>query len=116
MTNIETTFARTFENWDIKLPPDAFAMKQPGTIHKAGWTIRYVFDEDYLDYYATHRMTNDRHVRIHADGHSAVLESPQDFIVYPKDADEEARLKAKEDYHAYNQAVYAKLREKGLIE
>lgn len=116
MTNIEEIFAEYFAHWGIKLPPDAIAMKQPGTIHKAGWTIRYVFYEDCLDYYATHRMTNERHVRIHADGHSESLDSRREFVVYPKDADEEARLKAKEDYQAHNQAVYAKLREKGLIE
>lgn len=91
-------------------------MKQPGKIRKAGWNIRYVFGEDHMDYYATHRMTNDRHVRIHADGRSESLESPRDFVVYPKDADEETRTKADEEFYAYNQAVYAMLRKKGLIE
>ena len=116
MTNMETVFAQTFGNWDIKLPPDAVVQKQSGTIRKAGWNIRYAFAEDYLDYYATHRMTNDRHVRIHADGSSESLESPRDFVVYPKDEAEEARTKAEEEFYEYNQAVYAKLREKGFVE
>ena len=114
--NIETTFAENFARWDIKLPPDAVPMKQPGTIQKAGWNIRYVFNEDYLDYYATHRMTNDRHVRIHSDGCTEYLETAHDFIVYPKDADEEARPKAEEEYYAHNRAVCEELRKKGFRE
>ena len=116
MTDIETTFAQTFKTWDINLPPDAVEQKRPGSIRKMGWTIRYVFDEDYLDYYATHRMTNDRHVRIYVDGRSEAPESPQDFVVYPKDADEEARAKADEEFYAHNRAVYEELRRKGLRE
>ena len=116
MTNIEMTFAKTFETWDIKLPPDAVEQKRPGSIRKAGWNIRYVFGENSLDYYATHRMTNDRHVRIHSDGRSEYLEAPQDFFVLPKDGDEEAIAKAKEEYYARNRAVYRKLKEKGLTD
>lgn len=116
LTKVETIFAQTFENWGITLPVDAVSTKEPGQIHKAGWSIRYVFSEDYMDYYATHRMTNDRHVRIHVDGSSESLESPRDFVVYPKDADEGARTKADEEFYAYNQAVYAKLRAKGFVE
>ena len=46
---------------------------------QAGWAISYVFGEDYLDYYAEHRMTNPRHVRIHAEGLCESLEAPQDM-------------------------------------
>ena len=116
MTNIEKTFTQTFKNWNIELPPDAVSEKQAGTIRKAGWSIRYVFVEDCLDYYAAHRMTNDRHVRIHPDGRSENLEAPQDMYSYPGDADEETKEKAKGEFYAYNRAVYAKLREKGLMD
>ena len=65
-------FNRGFEHWEIELPIDAM---EPGVVwlilHR-GWKIwtRYdVEDErEYLDYYADHRMTNDRHRRMYVDG------------------------------------------------
>lgn len=105
MNDIDTTFAQAFKTWDIELPPATFDQKQPGLIRKGGWNIRYAFGENYLDYYATHRMTSGRHVRIHADGRTECLEIPHEFIVYPKGADEEARSKAEEDYYAHNRVV-----------
>ena len=35
----------------------------------------------------THRMTNDRHLRIHADGTSESLEALQEMYGYPEGAD-----------------------------
>ena len=67
---IEERFAEYFANWDIRLPEDATQLEEPGLIQEGGWTIRYVFDDDaggsYLEFYATHRMTNDRRVRIYS--------------------------------------------------
>ncbi len=116
---IAATFARTFKNWDIKLPAEAVNNKQAGKLSQAGWNIEYLFgvdgDSEYLDYYATHRMTNDSHVRSHADGKSESLEAPQEMYAYPGDADEAARQKAKEEFQARNRAIYQKLREKGFL-
>ena len=116
MDNIERIFAEMFDIWDIRLPPDAVTLKQPGRIKKAGWFISWVFGEDYLDYYAEHRMTNPRHARIYADGRIEGLEAPLDGIVIPAGADEAAERKAREDYYAYNRRVYADLRAKGLVD
>ena len=116
MNDIEIAFAETFENWNIKLPPEATALRQPGEIKQRGWVIRYVFGEDCLDYYAEHRMTDPRHVRIHPDGRSESLEAPRDMYAYPGNADEATRQKAKDEYHAYNRRVYAELRAKGLAD
>ena len=70
-------FNKDFETWSIELPEEAVENRQRGKIVKSGWTIGYLFgtDEagDYLDYYASHRMTNDRHVRLYADGSSKGL-------------------------------------------
>ena len=116
MDSIEAAFAETFEPWDIRLPSDATALKLPGRIAQAGWHIRYVFGEDYLDYYAEHRMTNPRHVRVHSDGRGESLEAPKDMYVVPGGADEAASQQAKEDFHAYNRRVYSELRSKGLAD
>ena len=116
MNNVETTFAKMFGNWNIQLPLNAVALKQPGEIMQAGWFIRYVFDADYLDYYADHRMTNPRHGRIHSDGRHESLEAPQEMYVVPGDADESVRQQAKEDFYANNRRIHAELRAKGLVD
>ena len=116
MDSIEAAFAETFEPWDIQLPSGATASKLPGKIMHDGWHIRYIFGEDYLDYYAEHRMTNPSHVRIHSDGRCESLEAPRDMYVVPRDADEAASQQAKEDFHAYNRKVYSELRAKGLAD
>ena len=114
MDMIASVLAKTFKNWNIELPPDAMTTRQAGTIKQAGWIIRYVFGPDYLDYYASHRMTNDRHVRIHSDGRTEGLEAPQDMYVVPGNADEATRSKAKADFQECNRAVHQKLKEKGI--
>ena len=116
MNNIEDAFADIFATWDIRLPPDAVTLRQPGKISQRGWAIRYVFGEDHLDYYADHRMTNPRHVRIHSDGRIEHLEAPREMYSIAGDADERTRLQAKENFYAYNRRVYAKLRAKGLAD
>ena len=76
---IERRFAAYFAHWDIRLPPGATRRQEPGTIGKAGWMIRYVFGTGaegfYLEFYAAHRMTNDRRVRIFGSGEMRSLEA-----------------------------------------
>ena len=118
MNQLESAFAEYFSNWSILLPVDAVATRQPGRIQEKGWVIEYLFgvdgDDEYLDFYASHRMTNDRHERIHANGRIEVLEAPREFLVYPGDADEAARERIKEEHYAHNRAVHERLREKGF--
>ena len=118
MNEIEEAFNRTFANWDIQLPAEAAASRSSGRLVKAGWTIEYLFghegDKEHLDYYAVHRMTNDRHVRIHSDGQCETLETPLEFVVYPEGSDEAARQEAREAFYAHNRAVDERLREKGF--
>ena len=119
MENIESNFASDFQHWNIRLPSDDVEARRPGKLHQAGWTIRYLFgtegDSEYLDYYATHRMTNDRHVRIYSNGKTESLETPQEFSVFPADADEATRQKITNDYQAHNRAIYQRLQEKGFL-
>lgn len=68
MKEIESRFNDEFSPWDIRLPARDMKLQRRGRILDAGWAIWYLFGTDekgeYLDYYASHRMTNDRHVRI----------------------------------------------------
>ncbi len=112
------TFNRTFANWSIQLPADAIASRQAGKIVHHGWTIWLLFGSDengeYLDYYSSHRMTNDTHVRIHADGSTENLEALNEFYVVPKGASPEEAAKGKENFYTRNRAVTKMLDEKGF--
>ena len=74
---IESTFAKSFAHWDITLPEEDIKDKRNGHIQSEGWLIQYCFGKDengeYLDYYATHKMTDDSHIRIYADGTQETL-------------------------------------------
>ena len=115
---IATTFAQYFQNWNIQLPAEDIKSRRSGRILQQGWVIEYLFGSaenlEYLDFYAAHRMTNDRHVRIFADGRIEGLEAMQDSYGYPADADEATQRKAEEEFYAYNRAVFARLKAKGF--
>lgn len=116
LDQIESAFNRDFNHWDICLPPEAIASRQAGRIVESGWTIWYTFGSDegdeYLDYYASHRMTNDRHVRLCADGRVEGLEAVIDMHVVPEDPEEAAQAQA--DFYARNRAVRRMLDAKGF--
>lgn len=72
MREIERCFNDDFVPWGISLPPEHKRNRRRGKSVEAGWAIWYLFGSDekgeYLDYYASPRMTNDRHLRIREDG------------------------------------------------
>lgn len=117
MKQIERAFNEDFANFDIRLPAGAIVARQGGRIVREGWTIWYTFGSDgereYLDYYASHRMTNDSHVRLYADGRRELLETMQMFYsVDPGDPQKTAQAEA--DLLAHNKAVRRVLDEKGF--
>lgn len=114
---IAATFAESFSTWGIVLPEGAFERAEPGLIRRAGWSIRFIFgaDEDgsYLEYYATHRMTNDTRVRIYESGQTKALDAIWEMFVFdPKvPGDEEW---AQREYHEHNRRIAEELRRLGL--
>ena len=82
---LRQSFNEGFEHWAIELPIDAMEPGVVWLIFHHGWTIwtRYdVEDErEYLDYYARHRMTNDRHERMYVDGDYVGFLPTTDLIV-----------------------------------
>jgi hypothetical protein len=118
MTEIEKVFNDTFQAWNIILPPEALETRQRGRLSASGWTIQYLFGQDeaghYLDYYATHRMTNDRHVRIYENGQVVTLEAPLEFMVFPAGSSAEEQARIREEYIAENRRIYAALAAKGF--
>ena len=113
MDKIEEKFANIFRNWNIQLPTNATVEKKRGKIRQNGWSISYVFGNDCMDYYAEHRMTNPRHVRIYVDGKVEELPSPLEMYSYSEESDKE---RAKQEFFRNNREIYAELERKGLVE
>jgi hypothetical protein len=88
--------------------------RRRGYLAKTGWAIWYLFCSDekgeYLDHYPSHRMTDDTHMRIYADGTAEELPSIATFRIVSHDPAEDARLEA--EYFARNQEVARMLEEK----
>ena len=113
MNNIEQTFRDLFAHWEIQLPANATVDKKRGEICQSCWSISYVFVEDYMDYYARHRMTSPWHGRIYADGKVAELPAPREWYAFSDETDE---VRAREEFFHHNRAVYAELKRKGLVD
>jgi hypothetical protein len=116
MKEIVDRFLRDFEPWDISLPPEHARERMRGKLVEGGWAIWYLYGEDekgeYLDYYASHRMTDDRHVRIYESGEVERLPTINTFRLVSQDPEEDARLEA--EYLDKNRRVARMLEEKGF--
>jgi hypothetical protein len=115
---IGRAFTQQFAPWNITLSATALAQQTSGSIAAYGWHIHYLFGADerglYLDYYASHRMTNDRHLRLYTDGTTLDLPAILEAYVYAADATEAQKRQAEQEYYAHNQRVLAELRRKGF--
>lgn len=118
MDAIETHFAADFAPWSLTLPPGVTEARTPGCVEGSGWRIRYVFgsDEggDFLDYLASHRMTNARHVRLRATGETEDLPCTHEMFAW--DGTPEAKVQAEAEYRAHNRRIGEMLKRKGLAD
>ena len=118
MNRIEKAFADYFKPWSLVLPEGATAKEEPGIVAGQGWHVRYIFGSDeqgtYLDFFGSHSMTNDHHVRLHASGEVEGLPTIQEGYVW--NGAEEDRQRAEAKYLAYNRQIGEMLREKGLMD
>lgn len=116
LNEIVSKFNAEFATSRISLSREQIAQRGRGKINKAGWAIWYLFGSDekgeFLDYYAAHRMTNDRHERIRANGETEALPTIQDMRVCSSDPQEDARLET--ESLANDQEVHELLRRKGF--
>jgi hypothetical protein len=69
MNQIAQAFKTEFAHWGLEIPPELLAARKAGFIQSEGWLIQFLFGKDargeYMDYYASHRMTSDSHVRLY---------------------------------------------------
>jgi len=116
MNRIEEAFREEFANWNLEIPPELLASRTPGFIQEAGWLIQFAFGSDsrgeYLDYYDSHRMTDDSHVRLYESGRRQHLSSLASFFVTSSDPIEAKRCEAA--YHRRNRRIARQLAAKGF--
>ena len=121
LEQLRQRFNRTFAPWGIGLPVDALSPGVVRLIARRGWSIWTRLDIDpedgreRLDYYAMHRMTSDRHVRLYADGEEENLPTIAGGYVTPQDATVAEEEEARDRYFAHNQEVEKLLEEKGFV-
>lgn len=115
---IAEVFNGCFTNFAITIAPEDVTSGWRAVIRQRGWhiTLRVTPDDagsPSLEFYATHRMTSDRHIRIWADGFLEHLDAIQEFVVFdPKiPGSKEA---SEERYFQRNRAVAEQLRASGL--
>lgn len=108
---VKQIFDKIFSAWEIVLPTEGLNEQRRGSIVKNGWTINYQYGStegvEYLEYFASHRMTNDSLNRIYADGREELLGYCQVFYT----ADNE---QAERDYFEHNRQFYEEVKRKGL--
>lgn len=116
-TEISHQFARQFAHWNIELPPGVETATGRGTIRKGGWNIRYFFGDDgekFLEFYASHRMTSDRRLRLYESGRTEEKPALMEMLFFDSNrpGDEE---RARREFDEHNGRVTLELRELGLL-
>ncbi len=115
---IADTFNDYFVNFDIRIDEGDVQVGHRREIRAQGWRILFRVDPDdagspSLEFYATHRMTDDRHARIWADGHLEELDAIHESYGYdPKVPG--SRETAEAEYLRHNRKVAEHLRSVGL--
>lgn len=116
-TKISEELACYFANWDINLPAGSEAAGSRGAIFKAGWNIHYLFGQEdgerYIEFYAVHRMTNDRRHRIYESGRIEELETIQQLFIYDPKV-EGSKEESERHCHEHNRRVAEELQDVGL--
>ena len=113
MNLIKKNFDAYFLHWDIELPLKTYNKRLNGYVHdSSGWLIQYCFGIDcgleYMDFYAYHNMTNDRHIRIYENGETKDLPAYWSGYVLDNDGS------GKRDYEEHNAEVTKLLIDKGF--
>ena len=118
LQSIAEAFAAYFASWEIRIPHDKIAGRRAGHLNKAGWDIRWIFGEEdndeYLEFYACHRMTNDRRLRLYASGRQQSMAAAQQMMVFPTNATNEDKQRIEAEYFEYNRAIAEELRQVAL--
>jgi hypothetical protein len=111
-------FNMYFRKFGIRIPPADVTVGGHGRIAKRGWLIAYRIDPDdagqpSLEFYATHRMTDDRHLCIRPDGNFERLRTIRSGYGYRPEVPG-SRGAARDAHLRHNREVAKELLGRGL--
>lgn len=109
---IKEIFDASYARLGASLPIENLRQRKAGSIDDdSGFMINYRFGQEngveYLEFFVSHRMTNDTLRRIYADGREEIIGYCREFYLDNNEQDKEA-------YYEHNRKFYALVREKGL--
>lgn len=111
---IAEVFNDYFAIFGIRISPGDVVVGNRRTIRdtRSGWAITFRIDRDAsgalnLEFYATNRRTNDRHVLISADGQLELLDAISELLIVNSD-------NAVDEFENSNEAIARHLRDRGL--
>ena len=116
---VADAFNARFDHWEsIRIAAEDVVIGNHRVLGGQGWHVRFRVDPDdgghpSLQLYATHRMTNDSHVRIRSDGHVEDLDAIWEAYAYDAKVPGD-RERAHDEYLRHNRAVADELRARGL--
>jgi hypothetical protein len=80
---IKQAFDAYFASYGLSLPPECLA-RRAGGFEEGGWEIAYRLGAehgvDFLELFASHRLTNDRLYRVYDDGRVELVDSATDGL------------------------------------
>jgi len=120
LKQIRDSFRNYFDEPAIELPEKIeLGLVKSIDLIGSGWSIKYKLDtadnKCFLDFYAEHRMTNSRHLRVLENGEVISLENFWEFGYTVYDDDQERTEREKNEKIQKNQEVEDVLTQKGFM-
>ena len=115
---IQDTFTKLFERTNLRLPEENLRERRPGSIPWGSGRVLFVFGtedgQEYLEYYAHHRIGGDVHGKIYGDGKHVSLPVLCSMICFDPEIpgdEEKTRCAMEEEYRK----TWEDLEGKGLL-
>lgn len=113
-------FNEYFQDWQVTLPEAEMEIPEgPVRISHSGWWITMIFGGDdvlpWLEIYAQHRMTNDRHIRFHIDRELEILPALDEPVFIPEGVTAEEEKGIHEAAKKRHRELFAELDKTGLV-
>lgn len=112
---IDETFRDRYKHWELEICDFKEISEGKFKLSDKGWNIRCIIGDEYIQFYATHRMTSDTHYRIYTDGTIKKLDAAREAYSWNPEVDGDREIKQQE-YFEYNRKIGEMLKELGLMD
>lgn len=109
---IKELFDTEYNPWGISLPESNLNLRKKGSIFKNGWSIKFRFGWEhgieFLEFFASHRTTNDSLYRIYENGGSELVGCAREYFRAGDESDKRAFIE-------HNRQFYDEVKQRGLF-